>query len=101
MALRSLQSRSVGIGDDDVCFAPVVTRGQQAGAGRPAVAQRLGHLRQRVTRAQHLAADQMGGQVAVAESEPVGLHAVSGEFLLGVPGFVLVAPAPFRVYTST
>ncbi len=39
----------------------------------------------------------MGGQVAVAEPEPVGLHAVGGEFLLGMPGFVAVAPAALRV----
>ena len=49
--------------------------------------------RQRVAGAQHLAAHQMGGQIAVAESEPVRLHAVGGEFLLGVPGFV-ACPQP-------
>ena len=57
--------------------------------------------RQRIAGPQHLAADQVGGQVAVAEPEPVGLHAVGGEFLLGVPGFVAVAPAPFGVDTAT
>ena len=39
----------------------------------------------------------MGGQVAVAEAEPIRLHAVGGEFLLGVPGFVAVPPAAFGV----
>ncbi len=39
----------------------------------------------------------MRGQVAVAEAEPIRLHAVGGEFLLGVPGFVAVAPAAFGV----
>ena len=39
----------------------------------------------------------MGGQVAVAEPEPVRLHAVGGEFLLGVPGFVAMSPAAFGV----
>ena len=71
--------------------------GSSRAPGVPSVAQRLGHLRQRVARAQHLAAHEMGGQVAVAEAEPVGLHAVGGEFLLGVPGFVAMAPAALRV----
>ena len=39
----------------------------------------------------------MGRQVTVAEAEPVGLHAVGGEFLLGVPGFVAMTPAAFLV----
>lgn len=39
----------------------------------------------------------MGGQVAVAESEPVGLHAVGGEFLFGMPGFVAMAPPALGV----
>ena len=43
----------------------------------------------------------MGGQIAVAESEPIGLHAVGGEFLLGMPGFVAMAPAAFGVDTAT
>jgi hypothetical protein len=34
----------------------------------------------------------VGGQIAVAQSEPVGLHAVGREFFLRVPGFVLAAP---------
>lgn len=35
----------------------------------------------------------MGGQIPVAEAEPVGLYPpVGGEFLLGVPGFVAMAP---------
>ena len=87
----------VGIGDDDVGFAAVVAGRQQSRAGLPSVAQRLGHLRQRIARAQHLAAHQVGGQIAVAEAEPVRLHAVGGEFLLGVPGFVAMAPAPLGV----
>ena len=39
----------------------------------------------------------MGGQIAVAEAEPVGLHAVGGEFLLGMPGFVAMPPAALGV----
>ena len=86
---------------DDVGFAAVVGDGQQSGARLPPRAQRLGDLRQRIARAQHLAAHQMRGQVPVAEAEPVRLHAVGGEFFLRVPGFVRVAPAPFGVDTST
>ena len=71
--------------------------GSSRAPGCPALAQRLGHLRQRIAGAQHLAADQVGGQVAVAEAEPVRLHAVGGEFLLGVPGFVAMAPAALGV----
>ena len=43
----------------------------------------------------------MGGEVAVAEPEPVRLHAVSGQFLLGMPGFVTVSPTPVGVDTAT
>src|ERR1700739_3534734 len=39
----------------------------------------------------------MGGQVAVAEPEPVWLHAVAGQFLLRVPGFVRMPPAAVGV----
>ena len=42
----------------------------------------------------------MGGEVAVAEPEPVGLHTVGGEFILGMPGFVAMSPAAFRVDTA-
>ena len=66
----------LGIGDDDVGFAAVVGSGQQSCARLPAFAQRLGDRRQRIAGPQHLAAHQVGGQVAVAEPEPVRLHAV-------------------------
>lgn len=39
----------------------------------------------------------MGGQVPVAEAEPVGLHAVAGQLLHGVPGFVAVPPAALGI----
>ena len=71
--------------------------GSSRAPGCPSVAQRLGHLRQRIAGPQHLAAHQMGGQVAVTEAEPVRLHAVGGEFLFGVPGFVAMSPAAVRV----
>ncbi len=43
---------------------------------------------------------QMGGQITVAETEPVGLHPVGRQFLLGMPRFVTVTPATFRVDTT-
>ena len=42
----------------------------------------------------------MRGEITVAEAEPVGLHAVGGEFLLGMPGFIAMAPAALRVDTA-
>ena len=90
----------LGIGDDDVGFASVVGGGQQSRAGIPARAQGLGDRRQRIAGPQHLAAHQVGGQVTVAQPEPVRLHAVRREFLLGVPGFVAVAPPAFGVDTA-
>ena len=59
--------------------------------------QGLGHLGQWVIRAQHLAAHQMGGQIAITEAEPIRLHAIGGQFLFGMPGFVAVAPAPVGI----
>ena len=59
------------VGDHDVCLAPVVAGRQQPGTRLPAVAQRRGDLRQRVSGVEHLGTHQMGGQVAVAQHEPV------------------------------
>ncbi len=42
----------------------------------------------------------MGGEVAIAEAEPIRLHTVGGEFLLRVPGFVAMAPTAFLVDTA-
>ena len=42
----------------------------------------------------------MGGEVAVAEAEPVRLDAVGGQFLFRVPGFVAMAPSAFGVDTT-
>ena len=59
--------------------------------------QGLGDLGQWVVRAQHLAAHQMGGQIAITEAEPIRLHAIGGQFLFGMPGFVAVSPAPVGI----
>ena len=42
----------------------------------------------------------MGGQVPVAESEPIRRDAVGGQFLLGMPRFVTVTPAAFGIDTA-
>src|SRR5258708_1604392 len=73
------------------------TDAQQSRARRPPMDQRRGHLRQRIACAQHLGADGMGGQIGVAKAEPVRLHAIGREFLLGVPGFVATSPPAFGV----
>src|SRR5690606_29767559 len=58
----------------------------------PAVTQRLGDGGQGVPGTQHLGANDMGGEVAVTEGEPVRLRSVGGE--LASHGEGLVGPAP-------
>ena len=79
----------------------VSTRSSVIGSSRtlprrrePALAQRLGHLRERVAGVEHLGADQVGGDVAVAQAEPRRLDAVRRQLVLDAPR--LVAPAPAR-----
>ena len=89
-----------GIGYHNMGLATVVAGGKQLRTGRPAAAQRLGHRRQGVARSQHLAAHQMGGQVAVAQAEPIWLNAIGGEFFLRVPGLIAMPPSAFVVDAS-
>ena len=91
----------IRIADDDVGLAAVVAGRQQPGAGGPPIAQRLGHLRERIACAQHLAAHEMGGQISIAKAEPIRLHAVCREFLFGMPGFVAMTPATLGVDAAT
>ncbi len=70
----------------------VVRHRKQPDARVPPLAQRLGHRAERVPGAEHLGADDVRGEVAVAEAEPLGPDAVRRQFLLdreGLPG-----PAP-------
>ena len=79
----------------------VSTRSSVIGSSRhpglPAPAQRLGHLGERVAGVEHLGADQVGGDVAVAEAEPGRLDAVRRQLLLDAPGLVAPAPAALGV----
>ena len=78
-------------------LVPVVGGGQQAYARIPPPAQSCGDVAEPVSGVEHLGADQMRGQVAVAESEPVGVGAVGGQFLFGMPGFPASAPSAIGV----
>ena len=88
------------IGDHDVCFAAVVAHGKQCDTGIPAIAQRFGDRGQRISRAEHLAANQMRCDIAISEAEPVRLRAVRGEFFFRIPGFAGVPPSAFGVDTA-
>ena len=71
---------------------PVVGHGEQPGAQAPRGGDLGGDLGQRRARAQPLGAEEVGGQVAVAESEPRG-HAVAVEGVDRGEGLALEAPA--------
>ena len=86
-----------GVVDDDVGLDAVVGGGQQRDPGLPAVAQRGGDVGERVARAQHAGAHEVGGGVAVAEAEPVGVGAVRGELVAHGPGLARPAPAALGV----
>lgn len=85
------------IRDDDMRLTAVVGDRQQGDTRLPAIAQGLGHSRQRVPRAQHLAANQVCGDVAVAQTEPIGFGTVRRKFLLGVPGLSRMTPSTLGV----
>ena len=87
----------IGFGDDDVCLVTFVGGGKQSHAGLPTPTQRGGDIGEPVSGVEHLGADQMRRKVAVAESEPVGICAVGGQFLLGVPRLVGSTPTALRV----
>ena len=73
----------------------VVAHGKQCDTGIPAIAQRFGDRGQRISRAEHLAANQMRCDIAISEAEPVRLRAVRGEFFFRIPGFAGVPPSAF------
>ena len=83
--------------DDDVGLDPVVGDRQQRDAGLPAVAQRGGDVGERVAGAQHAGADEVGGDVAVAEAEPRRVGAVGGQLVAHRPGLARPAPAALGV----
>ncbi len=76
-------------------FHRVVGHRQQAHARLPAPAERLGDRGQRLALRQHLAAQDVGGEVTVTEGEPVGARAVGGQ--LGPDAEGLPGPPPALV----
>ena len=84
-------------GRGDVRLDLGVGHRQQRHAGVPASAQLSGHLGERAPLAQAGGADEMGGEVAVAEPEPGLRLAVRRQLLLGVPGLVGASPAAVGV----
>ena len=92
--------------DDDVRLAALVGHRQQPHAGLPALAQRGGDVGERVAGVEHLGADQVGGDVEVAEAEPGRLDAVDRQLVLDPPGLVArpqprsVSMPPPRVYIT-
>ena len=74
--------RSPSIVDGHMRLDAVVGHRQQPDARLPAGAQRLGDGAERIAGAEHLRTDDVGGEVAVAEPEPLGAHAVRRQLLL-------------------
>ena len=83
--------------DDDVGLAAVVGHRQQPDAGLPPLAQRRGHVGERVAGVEHPGADEVGRDVEVAQPEPRRLGAVGRQLVLDAPGLVLASPAALVV----
>src|SRR5690606_14037769 len=90
---------------DHVRLDLVVGHRDEPDAWPPPVAQRLGDRGQRVPGGEHLGADDVRGDVPVAQPEPVRLHPVGEQLLLdgerlvvAPPALVLVDPAPEGVH---
>ena len=76
---------------------PVVGHRQQPDARLPALAQHPGDLGQRLTRREQLAAEDVRGEVEVAEREPGRPRAVGGELVADAMRLVRAPPALFLV----
>jgi len=87
----------VGIGHDHVGLDPLVAHRQEGDAGLPALRERRRDGRQRIAGVQHPGADEVGGQVPVAQPEPIGVGAVGRQLLLDRPALAGPAPAPLLV----
>src|SRR5664280_1998322 len=79
--------------DHDVGLHPVIRHRQQPHPRLPAGTQCLGHRRERVAGVEHLRSDDVGSEVAVAESEPGRPHAVRRQLLPDGEGLHRPAPA--------
>ena len=78
---------------DDMGLRALVGHREEADAWAPAIAECLGDGREGEAGVEHLRAHQVGGDVAVAQTEPRGLEAVGGQLLLDGEGLRLTAPA--------
>ena len=82
---------------DDVRLAALVGHRQQPDAGLPPLAQRRGHLGQRVAGVEHPGADEVGRDVEIAEAEPGRFGTVVRQLVLDPPALVLASPAAFVI----
>ncbi len=80
--------------DDHMCLDPVVAHRQQTQPRLPPLAQRRGHVGERIAGGEHLGADEMGGEVAVAEPEPGRADAVGCQLFGHGERLLVPAPAP-------
>jgi WhiB family redox-sensing transcriptional regulator len=87
----------VGVADDDVGLDPLVGHGQQSDAGLPALGQGGRDVGEGKAGVEHPGTDEVRRQVAVAETEPVGLRSVGGQLLLDRPPLVGASPAALLV----
>ena len=88
---------AVGFGDHDVGFVTIVGDGQEPHPGDPAPAQGGRDVGQPVPGVEHLGPDEVGREIAIAESEPIRVGPVGGEFLFRAPGFVAPTPPAFGI----
>ncbi len=86
--------------DHDVRLDPVVGHRQQCHTRGPPGAQRRRDLRQRIPRVEHPGADEVGGDVPVAEAEPGCLGVVRAQLGGGRERLVLPSPAAGEIRTA-
>jgi hypothetical protein len=95
-------ARGLRVGHGHVGLDSVIAHRQQVQAVavlrlEPPLTERPGDLREREPGLEHLGADQVSGDVPVAEPEPGRLHAVGRELGFGAPGLLPAPPTPLRI----
>src|SRR6266550_2480799 len=79
--------------DDHVRLASLVGHWQERHGRLPSLAQGGRHVREREARVEHPGADEVRGDVEVAEPEPGRFGAVGRELVLDPPGLLVATPA--------